>query len=582
MHFAENIAKRKDDIDEVLREAQLQSDETVRIFKKWISNISSLSTYLPRTLEEMMNFEMRGGLLRRDKIRYDLPFLHYFAHVVAGRVVIRPEFYEEFEAFRSYLIRGDLNLGIHQSLFIVPCATMLSLVGWPRDYNFENHASAVETQEIDSLKFVPYDLLGFFGDMLPYELDIDYDAYYHYVRSTYSVPEIVRRYRAHLEFNSVLVAVGKIRYEHPYEFVHTMNRQFALYYESIYKLKQDNPSLSLYIPCDGLGAASIACLMLNIPYTSFEKYGVGNMAVGLGIITGKECERISGSTLFLGNLSNYRDIGKEIVDEKYCVVDENRLYFGVNTADIKLSTHGKVSSNRILDDVFISGGFSIATSYPMIREKKNIPLSEKAEMYLLESGLPVYTDGEIATCTPSIDGGDSYIDVKDYDLVKIRQVGVCTCDTPFVPSDTYTGCSLRCPNCGVEKFSPYERRYQKYDFFNVVTRNRPKDMARGKIGQRKFCQGDSFLVDNSNEVNASNGFFKYSVRLYENPRELQHYYYVEGFYIGKCRNPKTVRYLYDGGVRKNLMFLRTLDKGGTRYYVFRDVLFAQEIGVLVS
>jgi len=326
--------------------------------------------------------------------------------------------------------------------------------------------------------------------------------------------------------------------------------------------------------------------MLSIPYVSYETYPIGSLAVSLDIITSDvKLDQPEGSVIVVGNLSNYLDVAVLIRHKKYIVLEENRLYMGIELEHLKFSTHGKVTTNVIDSDDFITGGYQIATSKPMLVDKKNVPLSEKAEMFLLESGLQVYTDDRIVTCTKAHKGGDNYIDVRDLPESKFFKRGrvkdKCSCGRETSLRTTMQGAHVSC-SCGIEEFLTYDKKIFGRDFLNVTTRNRPYQYRKGKMGQKKFFNDDMFYVDITNEIFSSSSYEKFEVSLYDNPRELKYYYVLEGFYIANCRNPKTVRFLFENGVKKNLLYIRSLDKEGRRYYVFRDVALSQQVSVEIE
>jgi len=426
--------------------------------------------------------------------------------------------------------------------------------------------------------------LGFLGNPVGFECDFDYTLYYDYVRENYEMDEIVFKYRNFLKFNAVKSKAGMIKYDNPFEFVHTMEKQMALYYESLYKAKNEYPDAVFYIPNDGLGACSIVCMMLELPYYSTENYGIGSMAVSLGIITSSRLGiEIAYDIIVLCNLSSYVNVSSYVGDSKYIVIDENRLYEGVVVPDIKKSTHGQVSSNILADD-FITVTRQICTSYPMIKDKRNIPLSSKAEMYLLEKGLEVYTDGDIDTVTKAVSGGDHYIDVVDstYATYKRDKYKVCLCEVEKQLTPLRKGYIMYCPKCEVHYHISESFTKFPYDYLNIVNRNKPRFFDRGKMGNVKEYGNCRFVVADENKIATDNEFFLHRVHLYENPRELKYYEMIDGFFVGKCANPHSIRYLYDNGVRRSLIFMRTLDKNRERYYVFRDVMQVQEISTVID
>jgi len=528
-------------------------------------------------------YRSEGGLAFDDKLTTETEFLEKYCRCSSSAIFIRSEYQPLFVALLDYIDKGKIYTGIPFSFFFFPIARFVSRGVLECDFLVETIV------EGPAFQFKDYDIFGVFGIATQLNSNLDYASYLQYVRDTYDKKKIVQFYRSHVAKYAQSVKLRDIEYSHPYEFWITAEKQFPLYYEVISKLKKKIKDLKIFVPFDGLGIVSMLCIALDIPYYSYESYEIGSIACELGIITSRVADRVCAvdEVFILGNLSNYYNVSSMIdncLSKKYVVIDENRLFYNINVNDIKYSTHGRVTSN-VLDDDFIGGGPPIATSETMLKEKKCIPLSAKAEMYLLCSRLPVYTDGFVVTYTPAQSKGDFYIDTSDTNIViHARSPYVCSdCKKDFnnyrILSKKYIQYECSCGKVAVQQF---EHNFDDYGkdlrYLNVVNRNYPNDLVSAKNGVIKRHEGDLGVVeDGEMKIFTDYEFRSVTFRMYENPRELKNYFESGGYYIGKCVNPRTVRYLYCDGRFINLMYVRFLDKGGVRYYAFRDALSKKPI-----
>jgi len=91
--------------------------------------------------------------------------------------------------------------------------------------------------------------------------------------------------------NAIPLKVTEQYYDDPRHFYVTVEKQFSLYYETMYKLKREykgKDPLKFFIPGDGVGIGSIISMMLGVEYYSTEPNGIGSVARSLGIISSDE------------------------------------------------------------------------------------------------------------------------------------------------------------------------------------------------------------------------------------------------------------------------------------------------------
>jgi len=359
----------------------------------------------------------------------------------------------------------------------------------------EGHSIEIGIDDIEEEEEID-DFLGFFGDQChKYDVQRDYTNYFCKIKQKFDIFYIIRKYRWWLKVNSVAVQVMKMTYETPYEFVGIFEKQFGNYYEVMSQFKKMNPDRSVRILSDGLGAMSMICIALNIPYQSNEMNGIGKVARGLGIITRKNDEFEDEEAVYvLANLSTYLDL-KQFMSSNYIVIDENRLYEGCILKDMKISSQGRVFSNVMKGfDAFMTFNRPISQSLPMIRKSKNIPLDTKSEMYLLLNHLQVYTDGVVRTCTVS-----KICDIKD-GLVRY----ILSTEKEDLVID-YTS-----------------------NYLNIVTRGLPYS-DYFKRGEVKVISGKKYnVVDDEVVVNhESDRYYIKKFILFNNPLELKNFFFIQ-------------------------------------------------------
>jgi len=280
------------------------------------------------------------------------------------------------------LFRGECEVILYSDFFFKKCATIASMI-CTMDRDLDESLFFEEKNKNNMMTLEEKDIFGLFGLPKMYVHGVNYDDYYRAVVKKKNLIEIIPLYRAFLKFNMINVKVSLIDYHNPFEFVHTSERQFGYYLETMIKFKKSNPKRKVFIPCDGLGYLSMICLMLKIPYRSYESYGIGRIAVSLGIITTVDKIEYDSKeeVIVIANLANYYDVGGMISGARYIVMEENRLYAGIRLHDIKFSTQGRVSTNCFDEDDFVSCPSVVANGLPMVKGKKCVPLSEKAEFF---------------------------------------------------------------------------------------------------------------------------------------------------------------------------------------------------------
>jgi len=108
------------------------------------------------------------------------------------------------------------------------------------------------------------------------------DDYYEWVCSSFSKDQVVCAYRSWIALNQRYVPLKDNDYSDPLTFAVHFERQIAIYYDIISNVRDCRP---MYIIGDGSGAASIACMMADRPYYSYEPNGIGSVAIRLGIVS---------------------------------------------------------------------------------------------------------------------------------------------------------------------------------------------------------------------------------------------------------------------------------------------------------
>jgi len=139
-----------------------------------------------------------------------------------------------------------------------------------------------------------------------------------------------------------------------------------------------------YIIGDGPGTASIACMMLDVPYFSMEPNDIGSKARSLGIITSDSFgELYEDDIVFLANVGDYVDYSLYADNDKI-IVD----YSGIEQDGLVRCEGGRGS-------VYASMDISL-TSFPrrsdclgLLRDKEVYPTTPLAKQMCVENGIEV-------------------------------------------------------------------------------------------------------------------------------------------------------------------------------------------------
>jgi len=381
-----------------------------------------------------------------------------------------------------------------------------------------------------------------------------FQQYCDYVQTQYTKLEIIVKIRTWLGLMSYSEKVQNVTYADPYEFVFTSEKQFGFYFEVMDRFKIENPGRSVFIPSDGLGILSMICILLEISYTSTEPYGLGFVSRAFGIITSSDIslQPQDDDVIVLANLGNYFNLARVVAGRDYVIIDENRFFPGCDLRYGKKSTHYKLFSNVIVYDSFRTAGNMVAHSASMLIDRKVVPLNSKAESYLYDAGIPIYTDGSVVTCTDSIllEPNEDCLYIETSDSNAYKQIEV---EEIFNNN----------PDDIIAK--------RKRNVVNIITRNYPFRTRIGKLGAIKFISGRQFVVDSNDiSVHCEEGLFKLSVDLYSSSLELKNWKFVDGFYVGSSVNMQRVRFLIQDGVKIYLIFLHSFKENGREYGVYRD------------
>jgi len=501
-------------------------------------------------VRKLLNFKEYGGNAVYDGVASEQQFLEQYSVVFDGVLYRNSKFKKEFDSFSKFDYSGVVSGPVPESFFKFRGMKYFLML---QDLKVKDDSSETDYDEGEE-DIMTRDFLGIMGgtNLEPYDGSVKFDSYLKFVSGNFRKCQIVSCYRAYLNLHAEQSKVSSIFYDSPFDFILTAEKQFGYYIELFQRANLDNPGSKFYIYNDGVGIGSMVCIALGLPYVSFETYGIGTLAYKLGIITHASPveyyeQKIIGKGQpedihFYGNLSNFYNLSGLIKGKQYIVVDENRLFTGCDMRDIKWSTHGRVFTNCIRGDDFVTFGREICRSLPMIAKKKNVPMSPKAEYFLLANDLQVYTDGRVKTITQPTSGGDFYIDVTD----SVRDYKKLDC---FI--------------------SNYNPPNSQIDVLNIITRNRPLsdfgkngDLKRYKFQEYEYGTHD-FVVDD--EI-----AFKIDWKKYKDPRFLHDFFFQDGLYFGAVNRPEYVRYLIEDGRKKYIMFMRIIKMHGKEYGVFRD------------
>lgn len=506
------------------------------------------------------NFKSRDGKFIYDNILSDMDFLLKYVVLerskssnVLEKDCVYPrlnrKYKKYFDAMKQFVIYFKVAEEIPYSFFNFKYIKIIYV--W--NYSDEDESLRV-VNEVVEREQNDEDFLGLEGGiMFRYNKSRTSDMYFSKIKDKFSKKEIVRRYRHWLNNVPLNGKLSEMDYSTPYDFINVFVNQFGLYWEVMLKFKRENPNRKVFIRNDGLGAISMMCIALEIPYRSVEIYGIGEVAFKLGIIKSQDVtyEREKDEVEVLANLSTYIDISS-YTDGEYVVIDENRLYTGIKIKDSKKTSKMRVTSN-VLSDTFLNAGDEISKAKPMIEKKKNVPIDAKAEAFLLMSNIPVYTDGVVETKTPSIKLDDK----KDMCYVltsenRIKETNDLTCY-----------------------------------YLNIVNRNVPLNWRIGKFGEVKMYRNKTFVYAGE-EVVVNDDFFSNTIKLsrYKDPYELKGWRSDGFFIVGYSDNPASKSFYVDRGVKKYIIFLNSIfDCNGYRLDVYQKkddttVLNSEIVGVL--
>jgi len=382
------------------------------------------------------------------------------------------------------------------------------------------------------------DYFGFDGPMVFCNINDDLLCYAREMRMIKTKEELIAKYRNWMLAFCTPTPVEMQTYTNPFEFYLTADSQFGKYYDVLYKLKKQIGDRLVIIPGDGVGMGSIICTCLGLNYLSSEPNEIGSLACALGIISNQNSgvTRRKDSVIFLANMSDYLKLDTYI-DEDYIILDENRLFPGYREKDIKWSSHGYVHTNLPCSDDFVCFGKAVSNALPMVRDRKNVPLSSKAEFFLLENALAVYTDGIVETCTKPIEGGDHYIDTKSYvsNQKKVKK-----------------------------------NRYDYLDL-DIVTKNRPYNLRQGKVGNVKIINGQPYTCGSETVHVSENRVRTIDIPDYRSRRVLEKWEYRDDVLLGYTPFPLAIRCLFEGETKRDVLYSYTLDKK-INLHVFRELL----------
>jgi len=381
----------------------------------------------PLGLEEAKQFEEEGGVIIRDNINDEMTFLQRYVIEEDKESKIAHGALYYFQNLRNYIMTFTCEGEIPASFFSFGYIRIV--------YNFKDAKEKKEVvlEEVPKI-IVPNDFLGI--TCFPTKINVpanfenctkDIEAYLEFVNKNFTKDERIRYYKYWLQINCVDVALGSITYDNPYEFFHVYERQFGIYYEVVYRLRERfRDKLKLFILNDGVGAMSMIAHQLGVKYRSNEPFAVGFVAYKLGIITTQTIDFIStrakDEVMIVCNLDNYLDLSK-VVSTSYVIIDENRLTNAFDDRHIAYTAGMRVQSD-LLDDNYVNRGRPISQALPMIRYFQNIPLTAKAEGFLIMNGLQVYSDGKVHTRTVNklIDKNKKYRYITTSDKNKIKDV----------------------------------------------------------------------------------------------------------------------------------------------------------------
>jgi len=509
--------------------------------REYLGRLERSKAENPISSTNFLAFRDKGGQVYDDWIRTEQQFLRKYCVLKHGQFFYVNDKYDSlFAAFGAVVYNNTVTIPLPESFFWYRGMKVLLLMPIAKEKSKKK-----EETEDSVIDYMSVDFLSLYDPSrnVLYENSDLQDKYINKIRQVYSREVLIRHYMAYLRRNAIDVKVSALMYDNPYEFINTADRQYGTYFEVIHKVHVAYPQDMLYFYFDGIGLCSIIATTLGIRYRSMEMNDIGKIAYKLGIITEFTGDidvynKDEGIHVFC-NLSSFMKSSQMYEKKKFLIIDENRLFEGVKLEFMKYSSHGKVHTNLDLGDEFVSFPREISKSYPMLKKKQNVPLSGKAECYLLENGLQVYTDGEIVTMTPSqvVTSKPYYIDTTDSSKDLKRQ-------------GLYNHLSV--------------------DVLNIVSRSRPV-IDVGKLGDLKRRGEVEYPYGMKDYFVNTYSAFKILFKTFDDPRCLHSYVFQDGFYFGlRDERPERIRYLIDGGELKFIMYLHTVKLKGKDYCVFRD------------
>jgi len=485
-------------------------------------------------LLEMQKYLEKGGIVEYDNVLDERAFLKKFFVEEKGFPKIKRKYEENFSNLRIYVAEFEAKGVIYNSMFEFKYIKLVYMVGVSASQELEKE----DVRQIKKEEIEEDDFLGVEGESHHMDPEKNYDKYYDSIKKKFSIKERVRIYRTWLRQHLIPSNLKHMKYDNPYEFVDVFERQYGLYYEVIDKLKKKKKdALKVFVPYDGLGAISMICIALGVKYRSSESYPIGKVAVGLEIITTRDVTfgdtRLEDEIAVVCNLDSYLSVDQYRKGD-YCIVDENRLTDGVVIHNMKRSTNMRVESN-CLDDDFINRGRPISNALPMIERTYNIPLTGKAEAYLIMNSLNVFSDGFVGTRTPA------YAIPADGDRNAIRYI--TTTDSEKI--------------CNISEY-----------YLNIVNRNHING-RKGKIGEVKYYKGGQYFFSASQaKCDGKIGFFKLDPIRYDNPYLLEQWERNGIFIVSTDKDAKKKRLIRYNGEEKYIIFLHSYYKpdGGILHF----------------
>jgi len=137
-----------------------------------------------------------------------------------------------------------------------------------------------------------------------------------------------------------------------------------------------------------------------------------------------------------------------------------------------------------------------------------------------------------------------------------------------------TGNIIEDVNNGVKREKP---------FFNIITRNHPKDFSRGVIGNVKFKDDVRFALEESNVVVTDDEVVTFKAQRFRDPRRLYLYERIGMTYVSYVNEKRygMKTYLLDEyGNNVEIMYMHSLMINGKRRHVYRDKKSYHNVHVL--